>query len=403
MMTARLLTVLLVVVLLVGGSAPPTMVRAQQEAPTLDGVTLSQTTVAGLPIFFDPDIEPMVVATAGEALANGLVDVPTLSGLPPFSTPIEVYLLADEEQFRRALAEIGQVRVDLVADEIGGYTIERNGTMLVFFAAANVADPANATLGFAHELAHLAVREATQRRTVPQWFNEGYATWISGQAQSQRYPDEARLQRALDRATVASALATRGLIPWPELVTRTRFSRAGVEGLVGLAYAQSTLFMDWLATQHGLPALAQFLTGIGGGLSPTQAFAAAFGLFGPESEAYEASLGALQQEYPPGLYVLQRATPDRPLVLALVGGGPSETAVVELITDGELTRRREIDLDGAGLLVASIPASLLDPTASLRVRVAEPVLGVLEIDPIADTSAPSSAPTRQRTILAPAA
>lgn len=395
-MRRPVLSLLVTLTLLFSTSSARAQSVGADQPPVVDGVTLQQTTIAGLPISFDPTIEPAVVVTAGEALARALVDVPALTGLPPFSTPMEVFLLESDERFRQALVEIAQVRVELVADEIGGYTIERNGTMLIFFAAPNVTNPGSATLGFAHELAHLAVREATQRRTMPQWFNEGYASWISTNALARHYPEDARLQQALDRLTVASGLHTRGLVPWPELVTRARFSRAGIEGLVGLAYGQSTLFVDWLAAHHGVPALARFLTGIGGGLSATQAFSAAFGPFGPETAAYEASLGALQQEYPPGLYQIQRAVPDRPAVVALVGGMPGETAAVELLADGERVRRREIDLDGAGVLVASIPSSLLDEGASIRVRVTEPGLGALELALCTETRALPTTPRQQR-------
>src|SRR6185369_7175958 len=247
----------------------------------LDGIMLERSSVAGVTLFYDPEVDPETIATASAAIEAGLHDVPEVTGLPPFTTPIVAYILADDDRFRLALAEIGNVPVALVAEEISGYTIERDGTMLVFFAAANVATPASAELGYSHELAHLAVREATRRRALPQWFNEGYASWIATQALARRHPTEAALQRQLDRAAVASALHTRGLIPWADLVNRTRFSRAGVDGLVNLAYGQSTLFIDFLAQRHGKAALAAFLTSLGEGTAATPAFAAAFGAFGP--------------------------------------------------------------------------------------------------------------------------
>src|SRR5215203_132637 len=123
-----------------------------------------------------------VKSTPRTAIRAALTDVPELTGLPPFTTPIRAYVLADDDRFRLALAEIANVRVELVSEDIGGYTIERDGTMLIFFAAANVATPASAGLGYSHELAHLAVREATRRRALPQWFNEGYASWVAARA-----------------------------------------------------------------------------------------------------------------------------------------------------------------------------------------------------------------------------
>jgi hypothetical protein len=388
-----LLLVALIILILAPSSATA---RAQQpDQPVVDGIALERTRVAGVDVFFDPDVDPEALKAAGTAITLGLTDIPELTGLPSFTTPIAAYILADDDRFRLALAEIANVRTELVAEDIGGYTIERDGTMLIFFAAPNVAYPPSAVLGYSHELAHLAVREATRRQPLPQWFNEGYASWISARALARHHPSEAALQGQLDRSSVASALHTRELIPWADLVTRTRFSRAGVEGLVNLAYGQSTLFVDFLAQRHGTPALARFLTTLGEGIGATQAFSTAFGPFGAESAAYEAALAALKDEFQPGLYVVQRASADRPAVLVLVGGPTLETAIVELLIDGELIRRREIDFDGSGMLVASLPATLLEDAGTVRLRVTAPLLGVLELDPIAGSSArPAATPAR---------
>jgi len=376
--------------------APLSAVRAQESArPSVAGVQLERTTAGPVELFYDPDVDPEVIATSQAAILAGLTDVPELTGLPAFTTPIRAFVLADDDRFRLALAEIASVRVGLVSEDIGGYTIERDGVMLIFFGAINVTEPASAVLGFEHELAHLAVREATQRRALPQWFNEGYASWIANRALSRRFPAESALQTKLDRMSVTSALHTRGTIPWADLVTRSRFSRAGVDGMANLAYGQSTLFIDFLNERHGTPALARFLTAIGEGMGATQAFGVAFGPFGPEVAAYDASLAALKAEIPPGLYVLQRATETQPAVMAMSGGPALEPAVVELLVDGETVRRREIDLDGAGLLVVSLPMSLLDGPGETRVRVTAPLLGVLELDPNRDDRAlPTAAPVR---------
>ena len=357
------------------------------DAPVVDGVTLTSVPLAGVKLYVDPDVDPETIATASTAIALGLAEVPELTGLPPFTTPIEAYVLEDEERFRLALAEIANVRTELVSVDIAGYTIERDGTMLIFFAAPNVTDPASATIGFAHELAHLGVREATQRKSLPQWFNEGYASWISTEVLARHHPDEAALQHQLDRLAVASALHTRGTIPWADLVTRVRFSRAGVDGLVNLAYGQSTLFVEFLARRHGVPALARFLTALGEGTAATPAFATAFGPFGGEVAQFDASLATLKAELPPGLYIIQRASNDRPAVVGAIGGPTLEPAVVEFLVGGELMRRREIDFDGSGMLVASLPASLFEDAGGVRLRVTAPVLGVLELDPLTEMRA----------------
>lgn len=392
--------VVMLVMLAVASFLPARAVLAQQAGePVVGGVALQRTTVDGVTLFYDPDVDADTVKSASDAIRQGLVEVPEATGLPRFTTPIVAYVMADDARFRLALSEVARVPLDLIAEEIGGYTIERDGRMLVFFSAPNVASPASALFGFAHELAHLAVREATQRRALPQWFNEGYASWISMRVIDRHAPAEAALGRQLDRAAVASALHTRGMLPWADLVTRARFSRAGVDGLVNLAYGQSTLFVDFLVARHGVPALAKFLTTIGEGQTATPAFTAAFGAFGTESAAFEATLATLKTELAPGLYVVQKAAGDSALILAVVGGPARDTAVVELYQDGEVVRRRELDFDGVGLLVAALPASLVSGDHRVSIRVRAPVLGTLELDPtsavsVHPTSAPQPAPAQ---------
>lgn len=394
----RAVVVLLLVALLAGWPAPARALAGPSDAsraephshqavapigavPEVDGTSLVAVAIPGVTAYADPDVDADVLATVRDAVVLSLAEVPELSGLPPFGTPIVAYVLADDERFRAALSEIAQVRVDLVAEDIGGYTIERDGVMLVFFAAPNVTTPASALLGYSHEFAHLAVREATQRRALPQWFNEGYASWIAWRSLARHFPDDAALQYQLDRMAVASALHTRGPIPWPDLVTRSRFSRAGVDGLVNLAYGQSTLFIDFLAQRHGTSALARFLTLLGEGNAATPAFAMAFGPFGREAAAFDQTLAALKDEVAPGLHVVQLPTPERAAILALVGGPALETATLELFADGSLTRRREFELDGGGLMVASLAAFLLADADEVRVQVTVPVLGALALDP----------------------
>ena len=362
----------------------------------MDGVALERT--AASPASTSSTIRtltPEIVATASAAIIAGLKDVPELTGLPPFTTPIRAFILADDERFRLALAEIANVRIELVAEDIGGYTIERDGTMLIFFAAAERHQPASAALGYVHELAHLAVREATQRRALPQWFNEGYASWIAGQALARQSSRRGRLQGQLDRLAVASALHTRGLIPWADLVTRARFSRAGVDGLVNLAYGQSTLFVDFLAMRHGMPALARFLTTLGEGTAQPRRSARRSARSG-RSGRVRGFAGVVEGGVSAGPVRASsaRCATSRPS-WCWSAGRPSKRRWWSCWMDGELIRRREIDLDGAGMLVVSLPTSLLDGSGSVRLRVTVPMLGVLEIDPVTGTSArPAIAPVR---------
>ena len=55
----------------------------------------------------------------------------------------------------------------------------------------------------------------------------------------------------------------------------------------------------------------------------------------------------------------------------------------------------ERGLDGSGMLVASLPSSLVESAGSVRLRVTAPLLGSLELDPATGTSArPVAVPVR---------
>ena len=60
---------------------------------------------------------------------------------------------------------------------------------------------------------------------------------------------------------------------------------------------------------------------------------------------------------------------------------------------GSIVRHREFDLDGAGLMVASLAPFLLEDVQDVRVRITVPQLGVLGLDPRTDTLARPSAPS----------
>jgi hypothetical protein len=376
----------------------------QVDGPVVGGAALTTTMVAGWPVHYDRDVPPSALATANAGFEAALQAVSRVTGLPPFGTPLVVYVLADQHRFRAALQEIGGVRTDLVGLDIGGYTIERDGTMLIFFPYQVVDDPLSATVGFAHELAHLAVREASARRPVPQWFNEGFAQWASYRVLAEVDPIQADELLGVDRAIVASALHNEvGLLPWATLVTRTRFSRSGTEGWAGLAYGQGTLFVDWLGRRHGVGTLGTFLQRIGSGAGATEAFSAAFGPFGPEEAAFRASLESLKAEFRPGLRrVTRELRPGRPVLYALVGGRAGEQIAAETFVDGALARQYGAQLDPAGFGVVGFDAVTAGLPGEKRIRVSAPSLGVLEAVFQADGTF-VDAPPRRAPVQIPAA
>jgi hypothetical protein len=332
-------------------TAPPT--AGPDEPRVVGDVTLETTSLDGRPLHYDSAVPASTIANVRLALEVSLEAVPRLSELSPLRTPVELYVLADQERFRQALAEVGRVRVDLLGDQVGAYAIQRGETMLLFFPSAEVADPADALLLIAHELAHLAIREASGARQVPQWLNEGYAAWLSQAVLAQRFSEEGELQVTIDRAVVASALHTRGsLLPWPELVTRGQFSRAGAEGWTYLSYAQSTLFVDRLVRRHGVGGLAALLHAVAGDVSVSQAFQAELGSLAMQAADFERALADLQGAIPPGLHRLTpRPRAGQPVAFVVVGGEPGERiSALARAEDGQ-ELRTERTLDAAGFLL----------------------------------------------------
>lgn len=354
------------------------VVHAQSETPIVGEVSLERVDSAIFSMFVDPDVSERARIVASEALLSSIDAIPRVTGLPSFETPITVFILTDTQRFRTALMELAGVRVDVVAQEVGGYTIERDGTMLIFFIDDELDDRSNATLATAHELAHLAVREASRRRAVPQWLNEGYAQWASYQVLAETDPRSADVLTAIDQSVVASALRQDSdLLPWSSLVTRTRFSRAGVDGWVNLAYGQSTLFVDFLQRRHGPDSFTTFLEQLGVGINATPAFSTAFGSFSVEEDDFEDSLIPLLDSIPRGLRRLGGPpTANRKALYAVVGGSPFESIAVS--TDS-MMGPQTIELDQAGFGIVVMPP-IQPGQATPRLRVKSPTLGEISIN-----------------------
>ena len=362
---------------------------AVDQGPVVGGVALKTTAVAGWPLHYDRDVPPAIVEHLRTGLEDALGAVPRLSGLRPLTTPLRIHLLANPQRFRHALQEVAGVRIELVGEQVGAYAIQRGDTMLLFFQRSEVADPAGALLSIAHELAHLAVREASRTRAVPQWFNEGYSAWLSQRVLAERYPGDAALQRAVDRAVVASALHRRiGLLAWSDLVSRTEFSRAGTEGWTFLSYGQSTLFVAWLAERHGGGALGTFLEAIGDGVSAGQAFQASMGPFALQASAFESSLAGLPAEFRSGLHALSsHVRAGQSAAFVVVGGEPHERLPSALRLETGREVRFEQSLDAAGFVALWLGGPTTASPGRLHLSINSPSLGRLEAELLVDPAA----------------
>jgi len=113
----------------------------------------------------------------------------------------------------------------------------------------------------AHVLAHTFDDGSGRIRAMPRWFQEGLAIWMAGENTTNRLIE------------AQHAAATGSLVSFEEL--DERFPNEG--SAVGVAYAQSALFVQRLARTHGPVAIAGLLHDVGDGQRFDDAFIAHLG------------------------------------------------------------------------------------------------------------------------------
>lgn len=109
---------------------------------------------------------------------------------------------------------------------------------------------------FDHEISHVLVHARAGGRRLPRWFLEGVAIWQEGEALMNRFEQAQR------------AALTSSLIPFDEL--DRGFPPSGP--LVGLAYAQSALFVRWLVGRSGAGTVTLLIAKVREGVSFEGAF-----------------------------------------------------------------------------------------------------------------------------------
>lgn len=120
------------------------------------------------------------------------------------------------------------------------------------FSDSNDTQPLFGTL--AHEYGHVAVRQISQGRLVPVWFNEGIATRCEGGYEGYL----SRVRRATNAAT---------------LLSMDELKEWNVDGeRAFLAYSQANSIVDFLVEKWGNDALLEILRQIGRNTPPDQAF-----------------------------------------------------------------------------------------------------------------------------------
>ncbi|MFO0746211.1 MAG: peptidase MA family metallohydrolase [Myxococcota bacterium] len=213
-------------------------------------------TTANFRFFGDEDVEgtlDRLADSAEEHLARLCTPIGACGRL---TRPIDVWVAADAERFAASFPEpnpMSEWAAGVTFLEQQRIVLRRDGTAVLSLAET-----------FDHEVAHvLAQTFATpgQLRALPRWFSEGLAIWQAGEALS------GRLQEAM------VAASTGHLLTFEEL--DRSFPNQGTR--VGIAYAQSALFVQRLARRAGPATMAALLHDIGDGVPFADAFTKRFG------------------------------------------------------------------------------------------------------------------------------
>ncbi|MCC6173959.1 MAG: hypothetical protein IT305_01540 [Chloroflexi bacterium] len=394
----------LVALLVVLAGSMPTTISHAADAPTVGGIQLLATRAAGWPVYYDADVPPSAVQNVVDAIELSLAEIPRVTGLPAPSGTVTTFVLANRDRFRLAIAEnrgAGAI-VDDVSERSNGLAMWTHGEMRIFLKMPEVQSPASAAGFVSHELAHLTVAQTARFRPMTQWLNEGYAEIVRYEVVRADFPDAAEMLDRYHHLGLASGIQRiGGPLPWPDLVTSSRFSGWTRRGYGQTAYGQSALMVQVLLDRYGADSIPNVFRAIGQGASPTDAFVGVFGSFASLVDAFDAAVADLPAQFPPGLYPLAaHPRADGIPALALVAGDPGETGTVDVYAGDTLVEHQDFTLDPVGFTRVTFGEAV--GAGAVVVRVTTPSLGLLEtsltIEPAAQfrqRAAPTQLPPAQ--------
>lgn len=181
-----------------------------------------------------------------------------------FEGPVRVSVVRGQEEFDRACAR--EMPAWALAAALPG-----RGRIVVNAVGVTPATGNDLNLTIFHETVHLALStlERGRAESLPLWFHEGVATWLSGQSHVR-----------VDRSAFALAANQGALIPLDRL---TRAFPQGREA-ASLAYQQSAAFVAHLAETRSPESLRWILDRYREGESFEAAFRTALGMSRSEAE-----------------------------------------------------------------------------------------------------------------------
>lgn len=224
--------------------------RARADEPT------AFITTTHFRFFGDEDVEGTLTrlsSTAEERLERLCTPIAACDRL---TRPIDVWVAADAERFAASFPDenpMSEWAAGVTFLQAQRIVLRRHGTALFTLQET-----------FDHEVAHVLAHTFSGARggeRMPRWFAEGLAIWQAGEGLAGRL------------AEAMQAASTGHLLSFEEL--DRAFPNEGTR--VGIAYAQSALFVRKLAREAGPQALAGVLHDLGRGVAFTTSFRERFG------------------------------------------------------------------------------------------------------------------------------
>lgn len=167
---------------------------------------------------------------------------------------IRVIIAATETQMREAVGSKGRVE-----QWIAGMAMPGRNLVIISTRGNEVFSSREV---FLHELGHIYLHIAVNNRTVPRWFDEGFAMYVSGE------PVLNRLK------TMLPAAALDNLFPFRDLTGHFPSKEPAVQ----MAYAQSMMFVRHLFNVYGRISMLALIKNLGAGQGFDNAFRRSFGV-----------------------------------------------------------------------------------------------------------------------------
>jgi hypothetical protein len=204
--------------------------------------------------------------------------LPAATGLAVPGEPLALYLFDDGDAFRTLTSELTGLPQSAIHAFEGGRSYATGTRRGIYINAGTLRSADQSARLVAHELVHLAERDALGHRAIPRWFSEGLAEYVSQQVMASinaRAAAERHWRRA---AALASALHHNTAYPLSAITSPVQWNDAAAAGYDRLIYSEALLATQWLLKQgrsgtsgrllgevardRGFPAALELATGI---------------------------------------------------------------------------------------------------------------------------------------------